>query len=209
MTEVPQVSQPLAPLIEKKRRKLKASETVARNEIDVIPSTPQLISKERRTIERKKFVKAFIEHGGNATRAAQEVRPVKYESARTLGMRLMRREDIKREIAEALEEHGISMGYVLNVRRKFVDVGVRQLEGKKGANEPWVSPKDVNSHLQGIEGIMKRLEEDGGKNPSHVGLHLHLDSKSVPEVIAKRNELSSWFNEILDGDIDTTGSEES
>lgn len=164
--------------------------------------TPSSILLKRRPLEAKKFAKAYVKHGGNATKAASEVKALKYDSARQTGMRLLKREDVQREIAQALIDEGLSIGYVLNARKQFVDKGMNQLNGEKRPNEPFVSPKDVHSHLQGIEAIMLRLGEESGKSNPTVGLHLHLESKSVPDVLKKRQELSTWFNGILDGEIE-------
>jgi hypothetical protein len=159
-----------------------------------------------RHIEAKKFAKAYIKNGGVAAHAALEIKPYAATSARTVGIRMLKREDVQKAIAEAMEQEGISFGYLLNARKQFVDAGLKQLNGQKRENEPLVSPKDVHSHLLGLEAISKRLEEAGGENNSSRSVHLHLDSKSVPEVLAKRNEVSSWFTSILDGEVIDTES---
>lgn len=160
--------------------------------------------KDKRRIEAKKFAHAFIKHAGNATKAAQDMKELTYDSARTVGMRTLRRADVQEEIRRALEKTDINLEYVLDARKQFVDAGLRQLKGEKGEKESKVSSKDVHNHLQGIEQTISRLDKKDSAKPgggnSHV--HLHLESQSIPEIIQKRNELGSWFTGILDGNTE-------
>lgn len=147
----------------------------------------------------KKFAKAYIENGGNATQAALAAKPLGYMSAAQTGMRLLKREDVQLEIQKALNKYEIDYGYLLSTRREVIETGLRQLRGKKKDNEPFVSPSDVDRHLRGIEGIYDKIGTGGESNTSnHLHQHLHLEANSPKELLTKRHELGSWFNDITE-----------
>lgn len=178
------------------------------------------VSKLSKEVEVKKFAKAFIENGGNATQAAMEVRGLKYDSARTVGMRLSRREDIKAEIRRALQEQKIDMNWLLAQRKKIITKGQEQLDngyipiktdsnGQPIGENVKITPSDVHQHLQGIEkmiGMLGQDEVNTDSNTSHY--HLHLENKTVKEVLQERKKHSDWFTQIIDGEkIDSTSGE--
>ncbi len=146
-----------------------------------------------------KFVGNFIENGGNATQAALATRPSGYNTARSLGYRLMKRDDVKALIAQTLDEMKIDYKYVLGSHKQFVDKGIKQLNGEKKDNEPFVSPSDAYKHLQGIYTVMSVLGEKDGNEVSQGSkhLHLHLDSSNVSEIIKQRNASKTFFDDIL------------
>lgn len=69
------------------------------------------MGKAKRTIREKKFVKAYIENGGNATQAYLAINP-DYEgkSAYELGSRMLRKVEITDE--EIMEEIGLTDAYI-------------------------------------------------------------------------------------------------
>lgn len=157
--------------------------------------------KYKRLIEVKKFSNAFIENGGNATQAAHKMRKYTTESARDAGSKMLKRVDVQEEIKRALEITGIDYEYVLGSRKKFIEAGIRQLDGRKGKKESIVTSKDTHSHLLGVESVLSRLggnDNNNNKNTQH--LHLHLEEKNQKELLTKRQELAGWFSNIIDGD---------
>lgn len=165
-------------------------------------------NKKTKRIEDKviasKFAKAYVKNGGNATQAVLETKPISYDSARATGTRLLKREDVQREIQQALEDVEIDYKYILNTRKEVVSKGLDQLRGKRKEGESFVSPSDISKHLQGIEGVMDKLGNQGVSNRSSSSsaqhLHLHLEEKTPKEILTKRHELGNWFNGILDQD---------
>lgn len=157
------------------------------------------ITPTQRAIENKKFVKAYLEHGGNATQAALQMKPYTYHSARQKGTQMLRRPEVLEAIREALEDLHIDYRYVLKSRKGFVDTAVRQLQGMKNDKEPFVSPSDAHKHLQGIETILERTEcRDFTSSNLHV--HIDLSNLSHKELLQKHQEASQWFSSIIDGE---------
>ena len=147
---------------------------------------------------KKRFVTEYLKNGGNATRAVQKVnKNLTYDSARTIAVRLMKRDDVQLAIQWALEETSIDYKYVLQSRKKFVDVGINQLEEGRKENELFVSPKDVHSHLLGIEGILGRLGEGASQSPGG-SLHIHIDASDHQGLLEKRRELMGFFTGITE-----------
>lgn len=178
-----------------------------------MPTTPAISPKSpktRVTTKVKKFAKSYIKHGGNATQAAMEIQPYTYDSARQVGSKMMKRQDVQEAIREALEENEITIGWLMSQRKKLIQKGIEQVDNgfdqyqrdEKGnpiKKNVEISPKDIHSHLQGIE---KMIEVLGGNNSSDNSnaskhLHLHLEQKTMREIVDKRNELNSWFSGIL------------
>jgi len=149
--------------------------------------------------KKKKFVKAFLENGGNATQAALAMQPLTYDSARQAGSAMLKRPDVVEAIRSALEDLKIDYHYVLSARRSFVDRGLAQLHGYKTDTEPFVSPSDTHKHLQGIETILERIE---GRKETSSNLHLHLDLSNLShkELLQKHTEASRWFSSIIEGE---------
>ncbi len=152
-------------------------------------------------IEKKKFVAGMIKHGGNQTQAAHEVKKLTTSAARDYGSRMMKREDVRKEIAAALDKLEISHEFILDSRLKFVQAGLRQLNGQKRDNEPFVSPKDTDVHLQGIEKIVDKLERGAGNvGNSSISVTLSLHTKSVKDVMETRKQVGSWLDGIINGE---------
>jgi hypothetical protein len=168
----------------------------------LLKNRKEMVGKHTSQVQVAKFARAFVKNGGNATQAALETKPVKYNSARQLGHHLLKREDVKQAIIQALADTGIDYKYVLSAHKQFIDKGLKQLNGKRTETEPFISPSDTNKHLQGVFNVMRVLEGDGKTPDSNASqhVHLHLENATVKEVIHKRNELSGWFNGILDGE---------
>jgi hypothetical protein len=173
---------------------------MGRNLVDAMPSAKR---KMKQKVIITKFADSFVKNGGNATQAIMEARPdLTYNSARTTGARILKYDDVQLAIQQALEKNNIDYDYILNARKQFVDVGLKQLNGQKEEKEPFVSPNDVSRHLQGIENIVERIGERGGRdgNGASQHLHLHLENKTPKEILTKRHELNSWFDNVLDND---------
>jgi phage terminase small subunit len=161
----------------------------------------------------KKFASEFVKSGGNATQAALATKPNKYATARMMGYKLMKRDDVKEAINEAMASQEITIEWLLTQRKQLIEKGMDQVnngfipykldkDGKKITNNVEISPSDIDKNLQGIERMISIL---GGSNSNDVPnasshIHLHLEQATVSEVIAKRNELSGWFGEILEGE---------
>ena len=63
--------------------------------------------KLKRTLRERKFIKAYIENSGNATKAFMAIRPdISEESAAVLGYRMLRKVNIT--ISELFDEMGIT-----------------------------------------------------------------------------------------------------
>jgi len=166
------------------------------------------VKKNRTTplVKRKKFARAIVRNGGNITQSYMETVPVKYNTARVNGSLFAKRPDVQRAILEACEEAGVDYRYLLKTRKKFVDAGVseleKQLDDKSGLYRPKVSSADTSKHLQGMEKTLERVGSDGLTNDSTRGnkhLHLHLNDKTPGEILQKRQELSQFFTDIIDG----------
>jgi phage terminase small subunit len=175
------------------------------SEFKRIPTHEEMLANPRtkvaQMIARKKFARAYVKHGGNAAQAAREIRPYTDDSARTVGMRMLKRPDVIEEIYKVVEELNIDFKYVMGARKEFVDTGLKQLNGQKKDKEPFVSPKDVHAHLQGLETMLLRLGEKGLGHQQNASVHLHFEGKSFKEVVDKHKELNGWFSGILDGEI--------
>ena len=78
----------------------------------------------KRTVTERKFIKAYIENGGNATQAYIAVNPnVKKESARELGYRMLTKVDISmNEIMEMMGTTDARLNEVLNEGLKATKV---------------------------------------------------------------------------------------
>ena len=152
-------------------------------------------------IEERKFARAIVSNGGNATQAVLDTgKKIKRASARTRGKDLLKRESVREEIEKALKDSGVSFKYVLDARKEVVEQGKRHLDGRRRDKELLVTPKDMHSHLQGIESIMLRTADKGNLSNKSKHLHLHLEEKSQKELLEKRQELSSWFTDVIEGD---------
>ncbi|MFW5887700.1 MAG: hypothetical protein ACOCUH_02770, partial [Bacteriovoracia bacterium] len=69
------------------------------------------MGKTKRTIREKKFIKAYIENGGNATKAYLAVNETyKGNSAKELGRRMLTKVDLSDD--EIMEELGLTDAYI-------------------------------------------------------------------------------------------------
>jgi len=69
------------------------------------------MGKTKRTVREKKFIKAYIENGGNAAQAYLKINPgYKGEAAHVLGSRMLRKVNITDD--EIMEEIGITDNYL-------------------------------------------------------------------------------------------------
>lgn len=158
---------------------------------------PAIGDKTSKKILTKKFVKSYLENGGNATQAILATKPMKYDSAKALGFRWVKRPEVQRMIAEALEKEEIDYQYMLSARKRVVEAGLNQLDGIKRDNEPFVSPSDINQHLRGIHEIIRDLGTEGESGTNN-HLHLHLENNTPKELLTRRHEIGNWFNGITD-----------
>lgn len=155
-------------------------------------------------VEEKKFVDAYVANGGNATEAIIATgKKIKRASSARRGSDLLKRKDIQLQIQDALEATGIDYKYVLDARKEVVQQGRNHLKGKRKDRELLVTPKDIHSHLMGIETVLGRIGESGLNTNKSQHLHLHLEEKSQKELLEKRQELSSWFTDVIEGDQGT------
>lgn len=158
---------------------------------------PAVGSATSKKVITKRFVNAYLKNGGNATQAILAAKPMKYDSAKALGFRWVKRPEVQRMIAEALEKEEIDYQYMLSARKRVVEAGLNQLDGIKRDNEPFVSPSDINQHLRGIHEIIRDLGTEGESSPNN-HLHLHLENNTPKELLTRRHELGSWFNDLTD-----------
>jgi len=169
-----------------------------------VPKLNKDIKKVRDKINIKKFARAYVAKNGNAKEAALIANPnYKPDSAKVRGNQLLKRPDVQAEIITALEDTGINYKYVLETRKELVDKGLNQSRNgiklpKNGFKDVEVSPKDINSHLLGIEAIMKRIGEDKvGRLNNTYHQHLHLENKTPVELLERRKELQSFFDGVV------------
>jgi len=104
----------------------------------------------KRTIRERKFVKTYIENGGNATEAYLSVNPkVKRDSARVLGARLLAKVSIS--VSELLDGIGVTDSYLGKILKNGLEaskvvsvVPIPPKPGKEGSPDlPEASSKNV------------------------------------------------------------------
>lgn len=168
---------------------------------------PRKKNKISAEVKKSKFVKAFIENGGNATQAYLSAVPVAYNTAGSNGRLYLQKEDIQQAIIEACQNNGIDYDYLLKTRKLFVDAGAselaKQMSDESGLYRPRISSSDTAKHLDGINRVLDRVGGEGLTNDSSRGqkhLHLHLETKTPGEILQKRQELNDYFTDILTTD---------
>jgi hypothetical protein len=105
------------------------------------------LAKIKRTVTEKKFIKAYIENGGNATEAYLSVNPkTKRETAGEMGYRLLKKVEISDD--EIMETLGINDAYLMQKIKEGVEatkvVSVVPIPPKKNESSTADLP-DANS----------------------------------------------------------------
>lgn len=174
-----------------------------------MPKLTPVVNKTKKNVQIKKFVKNYVENGGNGTQAMLATRPMNAVSAARAASRWLQRGEVRQAIAEALEKQNIDPDWIMSKRKQIINKGLEQLEsgyvpyikdeaGNTVAQTVQVTPGDVHKHLDGIESLMMAVGGiDKSDNSSNKHLHLHLNAENVGEIIAQRNQSKSFFDEIL------------
>ena len=104
----------------------------------------------QRTVIERKFIKAYIENGGNATRAYIEARPdIDEDSAKVLGCRLLTKVNLSNN--ELMELMGITDGYLhekldegLNATKTISVIPVKSKEAQDNSTDlPEANSKNI------------------------------------------------------------------
>lgn len=148
-------------------------------------------------VVRKKFIKEFINNGGNLTQATLATYPMKYDSASVRGVQLMKRQDYQEELMKALTSLEVDIQYIISRRKEFIEAGIKQLREGRDLGDVKVSPKDVDSHLSALEKLWDKASKSTQTNTNQ-HIHLHLKNKTTTEVLQTRNELQDWFQNVLE-----------
>jgi hypothetical protein len=139
----------------------------------------------------RKFVKEYVKHGNLGEAVKESYNPKTKQSASSMGSQIIKRPRVQRAIIEAMQEQNITPDWLLSKKKTLINQGMRQLPNQR------VSPETLNKTLDS----MFKLYATAGVSIQHNSqLHLHLHEKTRGEVLAKRNEYSDYFNEILDGE---------
>ena len=104
----------------------------------------------QRTIIERKFIKAYIENSGNATRAYMQIRPdINEDSAKVLGCRLLTKVNLSNN--ELMELMGITDGYLhekldegLNATKTISVIPIKPKEAKDNSTDlPEADSKNI------------------------------------------------------------------
>ncbi len=76
------------------------------------------------TLKQKAFIKKYIEHNGNATKAVKDIYNVRNDnSASVIGSRLLRNVKVSREIDRIIEADKTFLPYILNELKYSIENG--------------------------------------------------------------------------------------
>jgi len=171
--------------------------------------------KIKRTLREKKFVKAYVENGGNAMKAYLAVNPnCKGNSAYELGSRMLRKVEISDK--EILEEIGINDAYlmrkikegieatkvvsVIPIPPKREEAGTGYLPKADSKSVEFIDVEDYPTRHKYIDMMLKlrskypaEKHEHEIKIPDVVEVVHYVQQGNPPEVIEEREE--QYLNE--------------
>jgi len=139
----------------------------------------------QRTIIERKFIKAYIENSGNATRAYMQIRPdINEDSAKVLGCRLLTKVNLSNN--ELMELMGITDGYL----HEKLDEG---LNATKTISVIPIKPKEVKDNSTDLpEADSKNIEfvdvDDFAVRHRYLDTAYKLKGKYPPTTV--KNELT-------------------
>lgn len=77
------------------------------------------------TLKQKKFAKAYVENGGNASKAALEVYDTTKKDAHNLGHQVLKKEVVKQQIDKLLDKSGLSLETLNDYSFEVVNNGIK------------------------------------------------------------------------------------
>lgn len=144
--------------------------------------TPRKLS-----LKQKQFVKAYIENGGNATKAALEVYNAKnYNTAHAIASENLQKVTIKQVLGEVSESVGITNEYIFENLRKVTEAGI----GIKAKNSDSLNGLALMAKINGIIQPQKT---------AHLRIEMKedLDKKSYTELVDSLKKLQSQTEKLL------------
>jgi phage terminase small subunit len=173
------------------------------------------MGKKKRTLREKKFVKAYIENGGNATQAYLAINPeYKGNSAKELGRRMLTKVDLSDD--EIMEEIGLTDSYiyekikegtdatkvvsVIPIKPKEAQENNPELPEANSKNVDFVDVEDFPTRHKYIETYLKLRN----KYPSEKH---ELNLKGELEIKDAKRELISRINSVITKTEKTKSSE--
>lgn len=143
----------------------------------------------RLTLKQKQFVKKYIEHKGNGTKAALEVYDTSDSNvAHAIASENLQKPTIKRAIELSLERVGLNDDYISEILKEATVAGIGQ------------KPTNADT-LRGIDMMLKL--KDAYPNKMQTSAHFRLERKeevqklSYQELKTKMKELQESTNKLL------------
>lgn len=125
------------------------------------------------TIKQRKFIKGYLQNGGNGTQAALEAYNVSDPNvAKVIASENLTKPNVKREIELALEAKGLSDEYISELLREATVAGI----GQKATN---------SDSLRGIEMMLKL--KDAFPSKMQKSAHLRIDYRQEIEQMSMKD----------------------
>ena len=141
-------------------------------------------------LKRKKFVKELLKTGNRTEAVARTYPNMKRSTAGSYATELMKNENVQREIREAMIEANLTPDTILKHTSKIVAKGSEQLDSQR------VSPELYAKTLNDLLRIYTKL---GKSIKQQTNININVDA-TTPQLLKKRQEYSSFFNNIIEGE---------